>query len=211
MKRGITIAGILGLVFFGISYFGLYLDIIGSIVIGGMATIAGILIFWKKEDNIENVTEVASDENTIKKIKNLNNELYWMITKVNSSKLKNNIQEIVDNTNKIIDKVSKDKDDLKKIRTFIDYYLPVTLKILKKYDEIENQGLESKDSKEFMRTVEEKIAVISDSFKGQLAALYQQDLIDVDAELNVLEKMLKSEGYTDIQDFDIQERGKNNG
>lgn len=208
MKKGTIISAIIGAVFFGISYINLKLNFVLSISIGITALIAGNLIFGKKE---EVKLEEASDEDVIKKMKTLNNELYWMIAKVNSDSLKSNIQEIVDNTNKIIDKVTKDKNDLGKIRTFIDYYLPVTLKILKKYDEIENQSLDSKDSKEFMKTVEEKIAVISNAFKGQLAALYQQELIDVDAELGVLENMLKSEGYTDLEDFNIKGRGNNNG
>ena len=209
MKKNVIISGIVGALFFGFAYIGLELSFIVSLVIGVMALFAGNLVFAKKETiNIEEL----SDEEVIRKIKNLNNQIYTMITKVNSSSLKSSIKDIVESTTKIIEKVSKDKDDLKKIRTFVEYYLPVTLKILRKYDEIENQGLSSKDSKIFMKTVEEKIKLISDSFRGQLAALYQDDLVDVDAELTVLENMLKSEGYSNLNDFDISEkRGNSNG
>lgn len=209
MKKNIIISGIIGAAFFGLSYLALDLSFIVSLVIGIIALFAGNLVFSKKE-TIE--VEELTDEEVIRKIKNLNNQIYGMIAKINSSTLKASIKDIVESTTKIIEKVSKDKADLKKIRTFVEYYLPVTLKILRKYDEIENQGLNSKDSKVFMKTVEEKIKLISDSFRGQLAALYQDDLVDVDAELTVLENMLKSEGYSNLNDFDISEkRGNLNG
>lgn len=209
MKKNIIISGIIGAAFFGLSYLALDLSFMVSLVIGIIALFAGNLVFSKKETiDVEELT----DEEVIRKIKNLNNQIYGMIAKVNSSTLKASIKDIVESTTKIIEKVSKDKTDLKKIRTFVEYYLPVTLKILRKYDEIENQGLNSKDSKIFMKTVEEKIKLISDSFRGQLAALYQDDLVDVDAELAVLENMLKSEGYSNLNDFDISEkRGNSNG
>lgn len=209
MKKSVIISGIIGAAFFGLSYLALDLSFIVSLVIGIIALFAGNLVFSKKE-TIE--VEELTDEEVIRKIKNLNNQIYGMIAKINSSTLKASIKDIVESTTKIIEKVSKDKADLKKIRTFVEYYLPVTLKILRKYDEIENQGLNSKDSKVFMKTVEEKIKLISDSFRGQLAALYQDDLVDVDAELTVLENMLKSEGYSNLNDFDISEkRGNSNG
>lgn len=209
MKKNIIISGIIGAAFFGLSYLALDLSFMVSLVIGIIALFAGNLVFSKKETiDVEELT----DEEVIRKIKNSNNQIYGMIAKVNSSTLKASIKDIVESTTKIIEKVSKDKTDLKKIRTFVEYYLPVTLKILRKYDEIENQGLNSKDSKVFMKTVEEKIKLISDSFRGQLAALYQDDLVDVDAELTVLENMLKSEGYSNLNDFDISEkRGNSNG
>lgn len=209
MKKNVIISGIIGAAFFGLAYLALDLNFIYSLVIGIIALFAGNLVFSKKE-TID--TEELTDEEVIRKIKNLNNQIYGMISKVDSSTLKASIKDIVESTTKIIEKVSKDKSDLKKIRTFVEYYLPVTLKILRKYDEIENQGLNSKDSKVFMKTVEDKIKLISDSFRGQLAALYQDDLVDVDAELTVLENMLKSEGYSDLNDFDISEqRGNSNG
>lgn len=209
MKKSVIISGVIGAAFFGLAYLALDLNFIYSLVIGIIALFAGNLVFSKKE-TID--TEELTDEEVIRKIKNLNNQIYGMISKVDSSTLKASIKDIVESTTKIIEKVSKDKSDLKKIRTFVEYYLPVTLKILRKYDEIENQGLNSKDSKVFMKTVEDKIKLISDSFRGQLAALYQDDLVDVDAELTVLENMLKSEGYSDLNDFDIlEQRGNSNG
>lgn len=87
------------------------------------------------------------------------------------------------------------------MNNFFNYYLPVTLNILKKYDEIENQRLTTEDGKNFMRQTENKIEKINNAFKNQLANLYQSDIVDTDAEMKVFETMLKADGYDTSNDF----------
>ena len=96
------------------------------------------------------------------------------------------------------------KNPINHAHSFFDYYLPRTLTILNKYDVIENQALEAEEIKKFMASTEKMIAKIKESFKSQLANLYQVDLLDTDAEMKVFESMLKSEGFTDTDDFNIK-------
>jgi len=105
-----------------------------------------------------------------------------------------NINEIHSNVEKIINTVEKNPNKYKKMNNFFDYYLPVTINILNKYDEIENQGLTTQESKRFMS---------NEAFKEQLANLYQSDMIDTDAEMKVFEAMLKADGYDQESDFKI--------
>lgn len=208
MKQGTILSAIIGGAFFGLAFLGLKLSFIPAIALGIVGFVAGELFF--SNDKKEFVLEDLPDSVVIGEMKKINQSIYTLIAKVDNVDLKSDIKNIYQTTNKIIEKVSKDKNSLKKIRTFINYYLPVTLKILEKYDEIENQHMNTKDGKEFMKTVEEKIKVISKAFENQLGALYQNDMVDVDAELGVLENMLKTEGYTDLEDFNLRERGKGN-
>ena len=208
MKQGTILSAIIGGAFFGLAFLGLKLSFIPAIALGIVGFVAGELFF--SNDKKDFVLEDLPDSVVIGEMKKINQSIYTLIAKVDNVDLKSDIKNIYQTTNKIIEKVSKDKNSLKKIRTFINYYLPVTLKILEKYDEIENQHMNTKDGKEFMKTVEEKIKVISKAFENQLGALYQNDMVDVDAELGVLENMLKTEGYTDLEDFNLRERGKGN-
>lgn len=114
------------------------------------------------------------------------------------------IKEINDTVNKIIYAIEKKPEKYKNIGNFFDYYLPVTIKILNRYDEIENQRLTTEESKKFMRSTERMIKKINEAFKKQLSNLYQSDIIDTDAEMKVFEAMLKSEGYDEDNDFDIK-------
>ena len=54
-----------------------------------------------------------------------------------------------------------------------------------------------------MNSVEEMIAKIKKAFEEQLSNIYQTEMIDTDAELKVFESMLKSDGFIDNIDFDI--------
>ena len=88
----------------------------------------------------------------------------------------------------------------------MNYYLPVTIKILERYDEIENQKLNTTETKKFMNSVEDMISKIKQAFEEQLSNIYQTEMIDTDAELKVFESMLKSDGFIDNIDFDINKK-----
>lgn len=81
--------------------------------------------------------------------------------------------------------------------------MPVTINILTKYDEIENQKLNTEDSKKFMESTQKMVKKINEAFKKQLSNLYQSDMIDTDAEIKVFDTMLKSDGY-DVDDNDFK-------
>lgn len=125
--------------------------------------------------------------------------------KVQSTSLQKNIKEIYQTTNKIISTVEKNPDKRKKMNNFFEYYLPVTLNILRKYDEIENQELSSKEGQKFMVQTENMIEKINSAFKNQLSNLYQSDIVDTDAEMKVFETMLKADGYDTSSDFKKEE------
>ena len=85
------------------------------------------------------------------------------------------------------------------MNTFFDYYLPVTLRILNQYDEIENQNLDSEESLNMMKNTKSIIAKIKESFKTDLSRLYESEIIDTEAEIKVFERMLNSEGFDNIK------------
>ena len=51
------------------------------------------------------------------------------------------------------------------MNNFFGYYLPVTINILTKYDEIENQKLNTEDSKKFMESTQKMVKKINEAFK----------------------------------------------
>ena len=201
-KKGPIISAVLGATFFAIPYVGLGLSVIPSLGFGIVAFGAGKMLFSepeKKEVQDPNKTfyEILSES------KKQNAQIYSLISKIESLKLQNNLKEIHDNASKIIDTISKNPSKLKQAHSFFDYYLPVTVKILTKYDLIENQSLDNDEVKKFMQSTEKMMEKINKSFKEQLANLYQAEMIDTDAEMKVFETMLNSEGLGDINDFNI--------
>ena len=112
------------------------------------------------------------------------------------------IKEINLTVEKIIKTVETKPDKYKKSEKFFNYYLPVTIKILNRYDEIENQKLTSEESQKFMESTKKMIEKTNNAFKKQLSSLYQSDMIDLDAEMKVFDSMLKADGYND-DDFNV--------
>ena len=120
-----------------------------------------------------------------------------MIPKIDDNEVKEDLSEIHESTSKIINVVTKNPGKEKSISNFFDYYLPVLVKIVSRYDEIENQRLESTDSKKFMTTAAKMISEVNKSFQKILSSLYQEDIVDADAEMKVFNSMLKADGLDD--------------
>ena len=133
-----------------------------------------------------------------------------MESQVENADLKKNIREINESINKIISTVEKKPEKYNKMNNFFNYYLPVTLSILDRYDEIENQRLVTEDGRKFMKQAENMIEKINNAFKNQLSNLYQSDMVDTDAEMKVFESMLKADGYDISEDFNIKKEKEDN-
>ena len=165
-----------------------------SLAIGIAAYGAGELIFYT---NKEKIVENKKIEEILIDARNKNLIIKKMISLVEDSELKENISQIYSSIEKIINTVEKNPEKYRIVDNFFEYYLPETINILKKYDEIENQKLSSKEIDDFMKKTKNMIKKINLAFKNQLSNLYQTDIIDTDAEMKVFESMLKSDGYDD--------------
>ena len=73
--------------------------------------------------------------------KELIKKMDGIIYKLEEPKLIQNAKQISITSNKIIEAIEKKPNKIKNVKNFLNYYLPVTLKILERYDEIENQKL----------------------------------------------------------------------
>lgn len=133
----------------------------------------------------------------------MNSKIEQIKNKIEDEELVSNITQISNSISKIINTIDKKRDKYKNMNNFFNYYLPVTYRILCKYDEIEDQKLSSQDSKKFMESTKNMISKINQAFKEQLSKLYQADIIDTDADIKVFESMLKSDGFDDSTDLKL--------
>lgn len=174
--------------------------ILPSLAIGVGAFCAGELVFHvaKKENIVK-----KSTNDIIMEAKTRNLQIAKISPKIEDPELVSMIKEINKTVEKIINTIEAKPEKMKNAQKFFNYYLPVTVDILNRYDEIENQQLSSKDSEKFMEDTKKMVERINKAFKKQLSSLYQSDMIDTDAEMKVFDSMLKSDGYND-DEFDIK-------
>ena len=194
MKKEYIFSAILGGTFFAVPYLALGVQLVPSLAISAVAYGAGTLIF-KDRSKIDYSTKNTNLYEILKNAKSQTTQIFDISKQLEDRELIANVQDICNTSNKIIDTLSNNPGKLSQVNNFINYYLPVTIKILQRYDEIENQKLNSEESQKFMKSVRDMIAKIKEAFHEQLNNMYQAEIIDTDAELKVFEEMLKSDGF----------------
>jgi 5-bromo-4-chloroindolyl phosphate hydrolysis protein len=105
-----------------------------------------------------------------------------------------NILEICATANDIFDEFVKDPKDVKRARRFILYYLDTTERIVSKYYQLGKTPYLSDDAKKTLKNVENTLDLIKDTFRKQLKKLTENDVMDLDAEVKVLQNTIKQEG-----------------
>ena len=206
MKNEDTISALVGGAFFAIPYLALAVPILPSLAIGAGAFVAGELVFKKSKTPFmyRNIPVNKILDNAKKQSKHIAS----MIPSIDDQEIKNNLREISGSINRIISTIEKDPRKIKNLSNFFDYYLPVTVKIIDRYNEIEDQNLSSKDSKKFIVSTNNMVKEINSAFHKILNSLYEKDIIDTDVEMKVFNSMLKNDGFNN-DDFDISEEDKN--
>ncbi len=199
MKNKDIFSGILGGSLFAATYLAIGIPIIPSLIFGAAGFIGtellmsktNVFVFDKVDEN--NVNEVLKDA------KNKSKYILDMSSKIDDEDVKKYLSEISSTTNKIINTISKNPKKIKQTDKFFTYYLPITVGIVNKYDEIENQKLSSKDAKDFFSKSREMLNEIDNSFKKILNNLYESDIENATADMKVLNSILKSDGFSELK------------
>lgn len=203
MKNSEVVSAALGGTFFAIPYLAMSVPILPSLAIGTAAFVAGELVF--KKDKITKLKESNFNlYQTLENAKKQNRHILEMIPLIEDKDIQKNLNEINDTVSKIIKTIEKNPDKEKKIKNFFDYYLPVIVKIVDRFDEIENQKISSKESKKFYESTSKTISEINEVFKKFLNNLYESDMLDANVEMKVLNSMLKSDGL-DEDSINVEE------
>lgn len=206
MKHKDTISALIGSAFFAIPYLALSLPILPSVLIGTSAFVAGELVLTKSKKTLKE--ENFNLYKVLENAKKQNKKIIDAKSYIDNDEIKSYLTSINESTSKIIKTIEKTPKKIKNIDNFFDYYLPITVKIINRYDEIENNNLSSKDSKKFMTSTINMLASIDKAFKNILNNLYQKEIIDMDAEMKVFSSMLKADG---INENEIEIKEDNNG
>ena len=125
----------------------------------------------------------------VEKIQQLNDE-------IPDFKLSAQIKQIEVLTEKIFAYVKEHPQDVRQIRQFLNYYLPTTIKLLEQYVVLQNQGMRMGNIDEGMKKIEEMLDKIIVAFQRQLDGLFESSVVDITADIQVMEQMMASEGLT---------------
>ena len=99
-------------------------------------------------------------------------------------------------TTKIFDYQKSHPKKAPELHSFLSYYLPTTLKILRTYAQLEAQGVQGENITAAMHRIEEMMDKVVEGFEKQLDQLFRTDTMDITSDVQVLEQMLKKDGLS---------------
>lgn len=116
---------------------------------------------------------------------------------IDNEKMSAQIDRIGVITAKILDYQKTHPDKAAQLHSFLSYYLPTTLKILRAYGQLEDQEVSGSNITAAMQRIEGMMDKVVEGFEKQLDLLFQGDAMDIATDVEVLERMLAKDGLSD--------------
>lgn len=110
------------------------------------------------------------------------------------------LQNIV---NQIFNYLENNPKKLPDVNKFINHYLPITLKLVNSYKELNNQPVQGDNIKNAKDEIEKTIDMINIAFEKLLDDLFEKIALDISTDISVLETLFTQEGLTK-NDFEKQ-------
>ena len=115
------------------------------------------------------------------------------------------MNQLDDVANRIFRTVAEQPQKAPQIRRFMDYYLPTTLKMLAGYRKMDERQVKGENAQATRSQVRKAMDTVIRAFNKQLDALYQDDMLDLTTDIDVMENMLRQDGLIGV---DFKEKAK---
>jgi len=122
---------------------------------------------------------------------------------VQDVEVRKKINELMRITDKIAQDAIHDPADIPKIKKFMNYYLPTTIKLLNAYDRMSAQGIEGDNLGKSMKNINDMLDQAIVAYKKQLDSLFENQALDIETDIEVMNQMLAREGVSGGKDFDL--------
>ena len=107
------------------------------------------------------------------------------------------VEEKVNTGDAILTELERDPGHYNEVRRFMNYFLPTAEKLVDSYAQLYKMPTKGENVKSAMTTVETSLGKIADAFEKQHDSLFRDQSFDIEADVKVLETMLKSDGLID--------------
>lgn len=111
--------------------------------------------------------------------------------------LSQKIVRLEDVANRIFRTVADQPQKAPQIRRFMEYYLPTVLKLLAGYQKMDERQVTGENARATRKQIQDAMDVVLKAFDKQLDTMYQDDMLDLSTDVDVLETMLRQDGLID--------------
>lgn len=190
----------------GLFGWGAYLDLSSNTLFTGAAT-AQQRTDAKKEKIREKQEAKAAREEAKKansKYQAILDQLEALDEAIPGEEMSAKIRRLAQVSQKIFELVEQNPEKLPRLRKFMDYYLPTSLKLLTSYSQLDAQGVEGDNITEAKTRIENAMDTLTTAFENQLDKLFEEDALDISSDITAMEGMLRADGLAgDFPEFNL--------
>lgn len=155
---------------------------------------------------------VEADERVSKEVQEVldkGNEYLVKIRRSNDAIPGEEISEKISHMELIVQRIferAKDHPEIiPDLKRLMDYYLPMTVKLLDAYEDMDRQPIQGENIRSSKREIEETIDTLNGAFEKILDSVFKDTAWDVSSDISVLHTVLAQEGLTE-DDFTKMKR-----
>lgn len=104
---------------------------------------------------------------------------------------------LADKCTQIFRTVSEEPAKAPQVRKFMNYYLPTTLKVLANYRTMQERGVSYQDMSQARESAVRCMDMVLTACQKQIDALHKENMLDISTDIEVMEQMLKRDGYVE--------------
>lgn len=97
---------------------------------------------------------------------------------------------------KIFECLKQKPEQLPKLRKFMNYYMPTTLKLVQAYRELDAQPASGENISQSKKEIEKTLDTINLAYEKLIDSFFEDTAMDIRSDISVLETMLAQEGLT---------------
>ena len=98
---------------------------------------------------------------------------------------------------KIFERAKAHPEIIPDLNRLMDYYLPMTVKLLNAYEDMDSQPIQGENIASSKKEIEDTIDTLNVAFEKLLDSVFEDTAIDVSSDISVLNTVLAQEGLTE--------------
>ena len=161
-----------------------------------------------KPANEQNIS--AEVKETLEQGKKYLTQISHLNDRIPGVEVSNKIFKIEDITGRILSRVEEHPSSVDDIKQLMKYYLPMTIKLLTAYAEMDEQPVKVENIDKSKKEIENVLDSLNDAFSKLLDDLYKDTAWDISSDVSVLNAMLKREGLKG-SDFNVSQPENKSG
>lgn len=154
----------------------------------------------------ENVPEIeeteVSDDDRATAMEDYEKTLKEQRDRTGDDVLKEKISALLKLLDAIRHAVNTDPGRVESLNKFVDYYTPTTIKLIERYLQFESSSVITEAIRKTMDDILRSLDKVIDGYEKLLDTLYKDDLLDLNAEMDVMETVMKQDGLIEESEGD---------